>query len=147
MSEDDLHRFRVDRGGIHCIRSNRSQSLLACSGGRGEDHNVYVLDLKSDKWAARRRGIGHTNWVFTLSWISENAFVTGSRDTTVKLWSPHLTTAFDMQPVSTYDDVHQAKVRGRCASVQVLTAPCASLTRRGTRRCGARALTPIRAAW
>ena len=110
VSEDDLHRFRVDRGGIHCIRSNRSQSLLACSGGRGEDHNVYVLDLKSDKWAARRRGIGHTNWVFTLSWISENAFVTGSRDTTVKLWSPHLTTAFDMQPVSTYDDVHEAKV-------------------------------------
>jgi hypothetical protein len=110
-SEDDLHRFRVDRGGIHCIRANSSQNLLACSGGRSENHHIYVLNLRSEKWATVRRGLGHSDWVFCLSWVSDNTFVTGSRDKSVKLWSPHLSSGYDMLPVASYSDVHDAKVR------------------------------------
>ena len=114
VSEDDLHRFRVDRGGIHCIRSNGSQNLLACSGGRAENHHVYVLNLRSEKWATVRRGVGHTDWVFCLSWISDSTFVTGSRDMTIKLWSPHLSSGYDMPPVASYSDVHEGKVSSPC---------------------------------
>jgi hypothetical protein len=110
-NEEDLNRFRVDRGGIHCIRANPCQSALACSGGRTEDHSIYVLDLQSEKWPAKRRGVGHSDWVFTLSWISNTVFVTGSRDTTVKLWNPHLSSSYVMQSIASYDDVHDAKVR------------------------------------
>lgn len=109
-TEDDLHRYRVDRGGIHCVRANASQNLLATSGGRGDSHEVYVLDLTHDKWQAVRRGRGHTNWVFCLSWISDRCFVTGSRDKTVQLWSPFRESGYDMQPAAVYDDVHSAKV-------------------------------------
>ena len=111
VSEDDLHRFRVDRGGIHCVRANASKNMLACSGGRTENHNTYVLNLRSEKWATIRRGVGHSDWVFSLSWVSDSTFITGSRDKTVKLWSPHLSSSYDMQPVATYNDVHSAKVR------------------------------------
>ena len=111
ITEYDLERFRVDRGGIHCIRANASQNLLACSSGRCENNNVYVLNLASEKWATVRRGRGHSDWVFCLSWVSDSSFVTGSRDTSVKLWSPHLSSSYDMQPVQTYKDVHESKVR------------------------------------
>jgi hypothetical protein len=109
VTEDDLHRFRVDRGGIHCIKANKSQNLLACSGGRCENHHVYVLNLKSEKWATVRRGLGHSDWAFTLSWIADSTFVTGSRDKTVRLWSPHLSASYEMHPVATYEGIHTTK--------------------------------------
>lgn len=109
MTEDDLHRQRVDRGGIHCVRANESRNLLACSGGRNEDHTVYVLNLKSRKWATVRRGTGHRDWVFTLNWISDSTFVTGSRDTTVMLWQPGRDQGYDMKPVAVFNE-HNAKV-------------------------------------
>lgn len=109
-TEDDLHRYRVDRGGIHCVRANASKNLLACSGGRGETFETYVLDLTRDKWQPVRRGFGHGNWVFCLSWVSDRSFVTGSRDKTVQLWAPYRGSSYDMQPAAVYNDVHYAKV-------------------------------------
>jgi WD40 repeat protein len=110
VTEEDLHRQRVDRGGIHCVRANASQNLLACSGGRREDHKVYVLNLKSQKWATVRRGAGHTDWVFTLNWISDSTFVTGSRDASVMVWQPGATDGYDMTALARYTE-HEAKVR------------------------------------
>ena len=110
ITEEDLHRYRVDRGGIHSLHANRAKHLLACSGCRDDDNNVYVLDLLSDKWATVKQGSGHTDWVFTLSWISDHTFVTGGRDKSVLLWQPHATDQYVMKPVARYD-VHCTKVR------------------------------------
>ena len=110
ITEEDLHRYRVDRGGIHSLQSNRAKQLLACSGCRDDDNNVYVLDLLNDKWATVKQGRGHRDWVFTLSWISDHAFVTGGRDKSVLLWHPLATDQYVMEPVARYD-VHNMKVR------------------------------------
>lgn len=110
ITEEDLHRYRVDRGGIHSLHANRAKHLLACSGCRDDDNNVYVLDLLSDKWATVKQGRGHKDWVFTLSWISDHAFVTGGRDKSVLLWNPLATDRYVMEPVARYD-VHNTKVR------------------------------------
>lgn len=111
VTEEDLHNFRVDRGGIHCIRANASRNLLACSAGRPGSHNVYVLNLHSDQWTTVRRGIGHDDWAFTLSWVSDGSFVTGGRDKAVKLWSPHQSDSLEMSAAASYDNVHATKVR------------------------------------
>lgn len=110
VTDEDLHIYRVNRGGIHCVRSNPAKTMLACSGGHGEDNNVFVLDLLSDKWAAVHKGTGHRDWVFTLSWLSDSVFATGSRDHTIKLWSPAASQEYCMQPVVEYSN-HQTKVR------------------------------------
>jgi hypothetical protein len=112
ITEDDLHRYRVDRGGIHSLHANRTKHLLACSGCRDDDNNVYVLDLLSDKWTTIKQGTGHKDWVFTLSWISDHAFVTGGRDKSVLLWNPLATDQYVMQPVARYD-VHHTKARSQ----------------------------------
>eukprot|EP00892_Ulva_mutabilis_P006419 jgi/Ulvmu1/4149/UM019_0128.1 len=110
VTDEDLHIYRVNRGGIHCVRANPSKTMLACSGGHGEDNNVFVLDLLSDKWAAVHKGTGHRDWVFTLSWLSDSVFATGSRDHTIKLWSPNASQEYCMQPLVEYSN-HQTKVR------------------------------------
>lgn len=109
ITDEDLHIHRVNRGGIHCVRANPAKTMLACSGGHGEDHNVFVLDLQKEKWAAIHKGAGHRDWVFTLSWLSDTVFATGSRDHTIKLWSPTASQAYCMQPLVEYKN-HNAKV-------------------------------------
>lgn len=110
VTDEDLHMYRVNRGGIHCVRSNAAKTMLACSGGHGEDNNVFVLDLQNEKWSAIHKGVGHQDWVFTLSWLSDSVFASGSRDHTIKLWSPAASQQYIMQPTVEYSN-HEAKVR------------------------------------
>lgn len=119
VTDEDLHVHRVNRGGIHCVRANPAKTMLACSGGHGEDHNVFVLDLHSEKWTAVHKGAGHTDWVFTLSWLSDSVFATGSRDHTIKLWSPKASQAYCMQPIVEYTN-HHAKVCGSVLSHELV---------------------------
>lgn len=108
-TEEDLHRYRIDRGGIHSLSANHAKHLLACSGCRDDDNNVYVLDLLTDKWKTVKQGRGHEDWVFTLSWISDHAFITGGRDKSVLLWNPLANDEYSMEPVARYN-VHRTKV-------------------------------------
>jgi WD40 repeat protein len=122
ITEEDLHRYRVDRGGIHSLHANRSKHLLACSGCRDDDNNVYVLDLLSEKWRTVKQGRGHRDWVFTLSWISDHAFVTGGRDKMLLLWNPQRTDQYVMEPVARYD-THLTKVcSGVCLATLLFSA-------------------------
>ncbi|ORZ26352.1 WD40-repeat-containing domain protein [Lobosporangium transversale] len=77
--------------GIRSLAINPSRTLLAV--GSGEPFQVTVYSLP--EFVPVGSMYGHTDLVFSLTWVSDTVLVTGSRDGSMKVWtmrSPVLTT-------------------------------------------------------
>ena len=87
-----LHR---ENCGIHAISLNPSRTRLATGGENPCD--VAVFSVAGDDDEARGAGkdllkpsallVGHRDWMFGVDWITDNVLASGSRDTTVRVWS------------------------------------------------------------
>lgn len=109
-------------GGARCLAANPARTLLAVGGDRGITSDVHVLDTSdSAAWRAVQRGKLHTDCVFDLAWLDDEAFVTGGRDGVVAVWNAARSQTVALDPCAVYKDVHHGKVRLRC----VTTADCA----------------------
>jgi WD repeat-containing protein 40A len=69
--------------GIHSIAVNPSKTLLAVGAGKpNESIQVYQLPSFEPLYLLE----GHTDMVFSVSWIDDTTLVSGSRDRSVKTW-------------------------------------------------------------
>jgi WD repeat-containing protein 40A len=68
--------------GIRTISTNPSNSLIATTGANANNISIYglpqVMPLESIS--------AHSDWIFSLQWMSDNLLLSSSRDHTVKLW-------------------------------------------------------------
>lgn len=85
-SEQQIHDARSNSSlacaGIHSIAINPSKTLLAV--GTGKPLEVVVYGLPTFEPVAVFTG--HTDLVFTLSWVTDTLLVSGSRDTRLNVW-------------------------------------------------------------
>jgi WD repeat-containing protein 40A len=71
------------KGGIHAVRINKSGTLLATGGKQSCDVAVYALPTFDPVFV----GAGaHEDLIFDITWIDDQLFVSGSRDSTLALW-------------------------------------------------------------
>lgn len=92
--------------GIHAIAVNPSRTLLATGGSHPND--TAVFHLPSFEPVALL--VSHVDWLFAAAWLTDNRLVTGSRDSTVKLWSVAGDRYLVEDPLVTKND-HSSKVR------------------------------------
>lgn len=69
--------------GIHGLAVNPSGTLLAV--GAGNPVEVTIYRLPSFEMLAVMTG--HTDMVFSIAWINDDILVSGSRDTSIRVWS------------------------------------------------------------
>ncbi|KAI8812886.1 WD40-repeat-containing domain protein [Cladochytrium replicatum] len=70
--------------GIHSIEVNPSRTMVAVGAGEPTEF-IQVYDLPTFRPLAVLRG--HTDMVFSVEWVNDTTLVSGSRDTTVKIFS------------------------------------------------------------
>ncbi|KAJ3218970.1 DDB1- and CUL4-associated factor 12 [Dinochytrium kinnereticum] len=70
--------------GIHSLAINPSKTMLAVGSGHPTEF-IQIYSLPTFEPLAILSG--HSDMVFSVGWVSDNVLVSGSRDTTVKLWS------------------------------------------------------------
>eukprot|EP00731_Ephydatia_muelleri_P016767 Em0009g1191a len=68
--------------GIHSIAVSPEKQLVATGGRNPNELGVYSLP----EWEPLAVGEGHADWLFDVRWISNNIFVSGSRDSTMAAW-------------------------------------------------------------
>ena len=68
--------------GIHAIGINQRNTCLAVSGGQPEDVAFYSLPDLSPLGV----GVGHKEWIFSLTWLKNSILVTGANDGRMQLW-------------------------------------------------------------
>ena len=68
--------------GIHAIGINQQNTCLAVSGGQPEDVAFYSLPDLSPLGV----GVGHKEWIFSLTWLKNSILVTGANDGHMQLW-------------------------------------------------------------
>ena len=96
-SDSDVnHPFRAaENCGIHAIAINPSRTRLATGGENPCDAAVFSVSAGDDDASGAAGGllspsallVGHRDWVFGVDWITDNVLASGSRDTTVRIWS------------------------------------------------------------
>lgn len=82
-----------DHCGIHSISTNSSRSLLATGSTNPNEIVVYSLP----DFSIQMTLIGHDDWVFGTSFLSENIVVSASRDTRIGMWS--ISNQREMMPI------------------------------------------------
>ncbi|CAI7870404.1 unnamed protein product [Closterium sp. NIES-54] len=105
-SPQPRHRDRQDNCGIHSIAVSPSRTLLATGGSNPDD--VAIFKLPSFDPVAILQS--HENWMFAAAWVGDSHLITGSRDSTVKLWSICSDEFLNQSPIVTRTD-HDDKVR------------------------------------
>eukprot|EP00794_Sanderia_malayensis_P009831 gene9831-10839_t len=68
--------------GIHSIAIDPTRSFLATGGSNPNSLGVYSLPSMDELCL----GESHTDWIFSLAWISPSHIASGSRDGTVAVW-------------------------------------------------------------
>ena len=96
-SDSDVnHPFRAaENCGIHAIAINPSRTRLVTGGENPCDAAVFSVSAGDDDASGAAGGllspsallVGHRDWVFGVDWITDNVLASGSRDTTVRIWS------------------------------------------------------------
>jgi WD repeat-containing protein 40A len=82
--------------GIHDIGISPTDHYVATSGQNPNDLALY----KYPTFDPLLIGQGHNDWIFSLSWITDSVVVTGSRDSTMAVWTI---------PENSYNDVYLAE--------------------------------------
>jgi U3 small nucleolar RNA-associated protein 15 len=84
-----LKTWKESKQAIHTVKWHPSEptSLMSC----GDDTTVRLWDLPSEKPESILRG--HTDYVRCGSFLNGNLMVSGSYDTTIKLWDPRVSSA------------------------------------------------------
>jgi len=88
--------------GIHCIAANPAGTLFAT--GARNPNDIAVFSLPTFRSVNLLQG--HTDWLFGLDFVSDEHFVSGSRDSLVKLWSTKMSMSLETRKA------HGDKVRG-----------------------------------
>jgi len=88
-SADSRRANPVENCGVHAIAFNRTRTRLATGGADPRDAAVFSTSGSAFGTPLTPSAllVGHTDWVFGMDWIAENVLATGSRDSTVKIWS------------------------------------------------------------
>ena len=73
----------MENCGIHAIAVNPSRTRMVTGASNPNDAAVFTLP----ELLPTAMCVGHSDWVFGLDWITDNIFASGSRDSTVKIWS------------------------------------------------------------
>ena len=69
--------------GIHGLALSPSRDWLAVGGENPAD----IVILRRDSWRPVATLVGHLDWVFGVTWVSDRHVVTAGRDQSVALWS------------------------------------------------------------
>ncbi|KAI8853554.1 WD40-repeat-containing domain protein [Chytridium lagenaria] len=70
--------------GIHSLAINPSKTMLAVGSGHPTE---FIQIYKLPTFEPLAILSGHSDMVFSVAWLSDNVLVSGSRDTTLKMWS------------------------------------------------------------
>ncbi|CAI7861192.1 unnamed protein product [Closterium sp. NIES-53] len=96
-SPQPRHRDRQDNCGIHSMLVHLAEYLLSAF--------WHVIT-----WRLQFIVQSHENWMFAAAWVGDSHLITGSRDSTVKLWSICSDEFLNQSPIVTRTD-HDDKVR------------------------------------
>ncbi|KAI6657431.1 DDB1- and CUL4-associated factor 12 [Oopsacas minuta] len=80
--QDQCSNSHLVSRGIHAIGINESNTCLAVSGGFPEDVAFYSLPDLSPLGL----GVGHQEWIFSLTWLKNSVLITGANDGQMQLW-------------------------------------------------------------
>lgn len=70
--------------GIHCMCIPRDSRRFLATGGY-DPNNVALYRLPD--FDPLTLGVAHTDWLFDMQWMTDSLLLTGSRDSTMALWS------------------------------------------------------------
>lgn len=79
--------------GIHCLATSPDGGLLATGGDNPNDCQIWSVGDADCAWDTPPQLrplttlVGHKDWIFGVSWLTDRHVVTGSRDGYIKLWS------------------------------------------------------------
>ncbi|KAJ7558918.1 hypothetical protein O6H91_04G061700 [Diphasiastrum complanatum] len=98
---------REESCGIHSIAMNISKRFIASGADDPNDVAVFRLPAFTPIQLLKK----HNDWIFAATWLTDSVLVTGSRDSTVKLWSVKAGLPFTNEHPLADCRVHTDKVR------------------------------------
>ncbi|KAK9837622.1 hypothetical protein WJX74_001605 [Apatococcus lobatus] len=102
--------------GMHCIAVSPDGQRIATGGHDPSDCQVFDVSETNNRGQAPsftpgQTLMGHQDWLFGASWITEQHIATASRDKTIKLWDVGACQdAINLDPVESVE-AHEGKVR------------------------------------
>ncbi|XP_024528618.1 DDB1- and CUL4-associated factor 12-A-like [Selaginella moellendorffii] len=104
--------------GIHSISLNLSKSLLVTGADHPNDAAVFRLPSFQPLQLLKK----HDDWIFATSWLTDTVLATGSRDSTVKLWSVTRSRSYLNESPIAERRYHRDKVRDikYCSQAEIL---------------------------
>ncbi|XP_022086935.1 DDB1- and CUL4-associated factor 12-like [Acanthaster planci] len=111
--ENCVYTQSLSFGGIHSIATNPSKTLLATGADNPDNVALYKLPSFDPVFLGENC---HEDWIFAIAWLDDQYFVTGSRDSSIALWSTTETQNIEEKTLS--KNVYLSKGRWRESSVR-----------------------------